>query len=891
MKNMNFKRVLAIMMALSLLLTGIVLADETEPTVAPASAEVVIEDATPAAETTEEPAAETTEEPVVETTEEPVVETTEEPVAETTEEPVVETTEEPVVETTEEPVVETTEEPVVETTEEPVVETTEEPVVETTEEPVGEFVEGEMMLFAAAACAHNYEMGSCVCTLCEETEHQDVQDDYCYNCGTNLCPHENTWTADDYYEDATFEQYDARDHIIRGDRCEVVGCDDCGDIIEKKVVEAGAENYVGHCWDEEGDTCTDCGYVNTCKHENLETNSWIDSESGSAVANNNRTHTITGTKYEEHYCGDCGKWMNDVTAVEENVTDTEDHWYEDGSNICITCGYENTCKHENVETYDWIECEKGVAVDSRTHTVTGPKYEENRCLDCGRYFNMHVVEENATETQNHWFENGKCGECGYVNTCKHTSVYIDKGVNTDRIVAVDARTHTWQGDQYMVKYCGDCDETLESEFIAKDVTWVQPHYFDNGVCWACDYTNACQHSVVATTKSIEYNKTISKDADGHVVVYDVYEIKLCPKCGETVSSTKIGQEERDEKHNFSYNVCWECGYEDTNPTCEHKNLKEGTYINEGWSTEVEGKDYHLTSGKKQNETYCQDCGRWVKIEYVEWVEDVQEPHRYFQDDNVCFACGHVKSGATAKPTATATPAPTMPAASDEPTATATPAPTMPAASDEPTATAKPTKKPAATATPAPVVTAEPTVAPVVEEKPALEEMKEQEEMHGLRPEDETTMSEAVQVIAEAIEQDGVQQSVSVVNVDKVITVEEKQVLDVLPVKEKILTVLSIMGFDAQVNESLTNSGEELSEQAKALKEQVLNRVAAMNEAEKAEFNAALAESFPTETLVVDGVEYTWFVLEIEIRTGDEVRYERYGFRLEGEEWILTKLYA
>ena len=40
---------------------------------------------------------------------------------------------------------------------------------------------------------------------------------------------------------------------------------------------------------------------------------------------------------------------------------------------------------------------------------------------------------------------------------------------------------------------------------------------------------------------------------------------------------------------------------------------------------------------------------------------------------------------------------------------------------------------------------------------------------------------------------------------------------------------------------------------------------------------------------MDGVEYTVFVLELEVRVGDSVRVERYGFRLEGDTWIFTRL--
>ena len=63
----------------------------------------------------------------------------------------------------------------------------------------------------------------------------------------------------------------------------------------------------------------------------------------------------------------------------------------------------------------------------------------------------------------------------------------------------------------------------------------------------------------------------------------------------------------------------------------------------------------------------------------------------------------------------------------------------------------------------------------------------------------------------------------------------------------------------------------------------------MDEAAYAEFEATLLESFPQEMIEIDGVEYSFFVLELEVRTGDGVRYERYGFRREGEEWIFTRL--
>ena len=59
---------------------------------------------------------------------------------------------------------------------------------------------------------------------------------------------------------------------------------------------------------------------------------------------------------------------------------------------------------------------------------------------------------------------------------------------------------------------------------------------------------------------------------------------------------------------------------------------------------------------------------------------------------------------------------------------------------------------------------------------------------------------------------------------------------------------------------------------------------------KTAFEEALMEKFPSQQVLIDGVEYTFFVIEIEVRRGDEDTVERYGFRSEGEEWIFTKLY-
>ena len=41
--------------------------------------------------------------------------------------------------------------------------------------------------------------------------------------------------------------------------------------------------------------------------------------------------------------------------------------------------------------------------------------------------------------------------------------------------------------------------------------------------------------------------------------------------------------------------------------------------------------------------------------------------------------------------------------------------------------------------------------------------------------------------------------------------------------------------------------------------------------------------------MVDGETYTWFTVDLEVRVGDTVRVERYGFRWDDGQWIFAKL--
>ena len=139
--------------------------------------------------------------------------------------------------------------------------------------------------------------------------------------------------------------------------------------------------------------------------------------------------------------------------------------------------------------------------------------------------------------------------------------------------------------------------------------------------------------------------------------------------------------------------------------------------------------------------------------------------------------------------------------------------------------------------------------------------------------------------------------VKLANVAMIVTEEENEKLELLPMNEQIKVILSVIGFDEYITEALFGTENELSDEAVALKDEIMARIEAMTDEEKTEFEKMIAELFPIEVVEIDGVEHEYFVVELEISdidpvTGETViRYEAYGFRFDEEtgEWLLTKI--
>ena len=622
-----------------------------------------------------------------------------------------------------------------------------------------------------------------------------------------------------------------------------------------------------------------------------------------------------------------------------------EHVFENG--VCAGCGAE--CGHESEPLRHFVREEMKYSY----YTAWADHMDcyatwQLTCADCGA--DLGTVEELEFEDLSaHVFVDGVCQNCGCENVCPHdmkTLRYDEPDAGDIAYEAVDGKTHTLSYEVRPYYYCARCatawqDETLPVQRVVEEREHVwREEYFsweeDGAVCVECGYDRGYTPSTCAHEHMTAYyewrDRTVEKDVNGHKITGYRVGYPQCADCGEiwwdqpagvdTEPYTETSAHVYDEVHGALY--CPECGFtlnlatagpEEGLPAC----VNAETYSREVWTDAVraENAQTHISGWLCARQEVCAACCV-VLSEETEFVPDASaqsEPHTYA--NGVCTACGAeepdepTQPGETDEPTQPGeTDEPTQPGETDEPAQPdETDEPTQPGETDEPdqptptpsapVATPTPIPRPTAT-TPAtvrptmPVVsdipieqTPAPTPAPVYTQVPVTETV------HGVKAEDNVPMAEALATVADNIaaagEAEGVAAGIEIVNAEKIVTAAEKAALDALPVREQILTFLSVIGFEEQVNRALETAGEILSEPALALKAQIQERIAAMSEQEYAAFEAVLLENFPQEAIEIDGEEYIFFIIELEVRVGDSVRIERYGFRREGDEWIFAQL--
>ncbi|HIV31023.1 MAG TPA: hypothetical protein IAB20_08960 [Candidatus Pullichristensenella excrementipullorum] len=724
----------------------------------------------------------------------------------------------------------------------------------------------------------------------------------CYACGyVSECAHENTVEVYGWAQDISdYTPVDGYTHLVTGTRFWYEECADCGKRLSDDPVREEQANVVENhnIAEMDGLYCWDCGYcpnteeelpVYSCDH--TQTYERTITGNGYMPVEGTNTHIAASYITEQTVCANnlCQKIVSENTAYTPDSSAAPDyHTFAGG--VCTVCGY--ACPH--ADTYEWYEPDYDAStytpVDAWTHTYAEHGTLKTVCENCGA--TVSEKEEVRTGTESHAYFDGVCDWCGVENACPHDLTTVDYIWDEPTYVKIDENTHKMAYDAEGYITCLRCGETVGTTPV-RHVEMIEEHSFYEGECYCgatcevvqCDHANRAE---VWDPEDDEVVELTGTDVYNHTGVFERYFYPMCVDCGErfydeghweTVTGTSA--------HYFDFALsspgvgCMVCGYvpgaEADKFVCEHEETMTQTVSGEEYRP-VEGSNAHILTRYTVEQTVCTSnpwrCGQILAEKVISStpVEGATEEIHTFDAGGVCTVCGYKQltdpddpvEPAPTTPAPVVTPAPTTPAPVVTPAPT--PRPTMPVVSDVPI-----------DQTPAPTPT------PVFTQVPAVETV------HGVKAEDEVPMVETLVTVVDTIAKEDASASIQIANVERVVTTEEKQALDTLPVKEQILTFLSVIGFEEQVDAALETTGEALSESAQALKAQIQERIAAMSEEEYAAFEQALLTSFPQQTVEVDGVEYTFFVIELEVRVGDTVRIERYGFRQEDEAWIFTRL--
>ena len=180
------------------------------------------------------------------------------------------------------------------------------------------------------------------------TESHKYVNGICEQCGhKNTCNHENSAEVMEWAEEnnLVYEPLNNTFHEVTGESSAYTVCYDCGEVLSP-VENLGTITLSEPHYYLDG-ICQQCGYKNTCSHENtVETWYWANWNSFTYEPFNEKTHNITGECYTCIQCRDCGMELSrsEKTSLK---TVQYNHYFIDG--ICRDCGYSKTCSHEKTE--------------------------------------------------------------------------------------------------------------------------------------------------------------------------------------------------------------------------------------------------------------------------------------------------------------------------------------------------------------------------------------------------------------------------------------------------------------------------------------------------------------------------------------------------------------
>ena len=546
-----------------------------------------------------------------------------------------------------------------------------------------------------------YNRYSCTVCIAKHTElaaegltatanHDFVDDESlteCSACGAvkqEACAHPNVQHNNTYYSLCDGGEWkDNGDGTHSGMSCLVYWwyCPDCDYGWEEPVTEP-AMNTEPH--DLEDGICYRCGFENTCEHPKASLTKeklWFTVEGEKCVPLDGDYHVLLNEPALKWQCGVCGEvWFDHATGVLDEMV--LDHVYEDGSNVCVECGFVNDCAHTETKIVQKevgpIESE-GMRQTTTTHTFWYQSHDAEVCVDCGKDMRNNSNWQTYSKTEPHRYTDGYCCfDCGYHGSeCPHeNSTQTGGHKENERFARIDAASHLHLFDVHWDYACADCGESyslyMESGSEVRDHAFIADPSLttctqcgltkpcaehsrgENGVCTVC---GDCPHTdnIILDYRSEPSDPEAYNDAFHKVISTSIMECE-CMTCGVRFmdySSYVVYQAHRYDESG----VC-ECGATGEMTTCAHASEEYAT-----GEANVVYSEITEESHKKTYDAYfyfrCRDCGIVTQYEELLGYEKTEEhnlengacecgygkvgcaEHAYV--DGVCSVCGTVSS--------------------------------------------------------------------------------------------------------------------------------------------------------------------------------------------------------------------------------------------------------
>lgn len=365
--------------------------------------------------------------------------------------------------------------------------------------------------------------------LNNEEYHLYETDGVCDQCGY-VCTH----PAQSVYEETRDIAYAPKDDTFHEMTCalyEVTACRVCGFAFSEELLNASYTTEESHYFIE--GACIDCDTPNTCPHEDIDCYEYT--EFVNCLPKDEFNHTSVYDVYEISYCLACGEDVASTLIGAAQESD-EPHYFYFG--FCSSCDAENTCAHENTESYDAPEYSYSVEKDEKQHTLVGRLYVTTYCMDCNETVSNELVSSEYREDMDHWFSEGVCLECGAANTCTHENTEATEEFYQINAVSKNPFFHTTISEQYNVHFCQDCGEEAARELITDQYESVSNHWLWEGECSECGYVDDLSERVRLVSdvvNSVDILALLSVDTDITVLLLNADSVLTEAELGTLLS--------------------------------------------------------------------------------------------------------------------------------------------------------------------------------------------------------------------------------------------------------------------------------------------------------------------------------------------------------------------